>query len=55
MQEALQKNQERVEKEQAEALKKEHYWILRGKVGFAKKVFNELLLENQSFCIVIRN
>ena len=49
MQEALQRNQEREEKEQEEALKKECNAALRGKIGFAKKVLKELPLQTDLF------
>jgi len=49
VQEALQRNQEREEKEQEEALRKERNAALRGKVGFAKKVLKELPLQTDLF------
>ena len=49
VQEALQRNQEREEKEQKEALRKERNAALRGKVGFTKKVLKELPLQTDLF------
>ena len=47
--EALQKNQEREQKEQVEAAQKERRMALRGVIGFAKKVWKELPMQDDLF------
>jgi len=47
--EALQKNQEREQKEQVEAAQKERRIALQGVIGFAKKVWKELPIQDDLF------
>ena len=47
--EALQKNQEREQKEQVEAAQKECRMALWGVIGFAKKVWKELPMQDDLF------